>query len=118
MTHWTRISLALCAILLLHGCHKDTVEDLKQKVVGNWREVRTKNEYLNFNDDGTVQMQGPGTNDTCEYDFPDAQHVRFNCAPQGAPPRYQVWGVEFKGEHLLISDGSEVGAYAHYESEK
>jgi len=103
-------------IIALQGCHKDTVEDLKQKIVGNWREVRTKNEYLNFNADGTVLMQGPDTNDPCEYDFPDAQHLRLNCAPQGAPPRPQVWKVEFNRDKLLISDGIEVGTYARQDS--
>jgi hypothetical protein len=107
-----RLTCILALVASLQGCHKDTEQDLKQKIVGNWREVRTKNEFLNFNPDGTVQMQSPLTNDTCEYDIPDTQHLSFNCAPQGAPPRPQVWKLQFQGDQLLISDGVEVGTYA------
>ena len=107
-----RLFFTFGMLLALQGCHKDTVQDLKQKIVGNWQEVRTKNEFLNFNADGTVMMQSPTTNETCEYDFPDAGHLRLNCVPQGAPPRYQIWKVEFRGDRLLISDGGEVGIYA------
>ena len=112
------VSLALYTVLLLQGCHKATVEELKQKIIGNWQEVDTKNEFLDFNAEGIVQMQRPGTNHTCEYDFPDSQHLRLNCAPQGAPPRPLVWKLELKGYKLLISDGGEVGTYARHEPEK
>lgn len=90
------ISLAFCLIWLFQGCHQDTAEDLKQKIVGNWREVCTRSEYLNFPANGTVQMHRPTINDTCEYDFPDAEHLRLTCAPQSAPPRPQVLKVQFK----------------------
>lgn len=113
-----KLGFVLGMAVVLQACHHDTEKDLKEKIVGNWREVRTKNEFLNFNADGTVQMQGPGTNDTCEYDFPDPQHLRLNCAPQGAPPRPQVWKLQFKGDQLLISDGIEVGTYARQETGK
>jgi hypothetical protein len=79
--------LCLCAslVLLLPSCHKATENELKEKIVGRWREVRTKNEFIDFNAEGAVLMQSPGTSETCEYDFPDPRHLRLNCAPQGAP---------------------------------
>lgn len=113
-----QLGCVLGMAVLLQACHHDTEKDLKEKIVWNWQEVRTKNEFLNFNADGTVQMQSPTTNNTCEYDFPDAEHLRLNCAPQGAPPRPQVWKVEFKGDKLLISDGMEVGTYARQDPGK
>jgi hypothetical protein len=106
-----RFLCALALLVVFQGCHKATKQELKQKIVGNWQEVDTKNEFLNFSDDGTVMMQSPATNETCEYDFPDTQHLRLNCAPQGAPPRFQVWKLDLKGDQLLISDGNEVGKY-------
>jgi len=105
------ISCALGAMFLLQGCHRVTEQELKDGVVGSWKEVRGTKEELQFNADGTMLMRSPGENHDCIYDFPDTTHIRFNCAPPGAPARPQVWKVELKSDRLLISDHLEVGTY-------
>ena len=99
------------AVLLQQGCHRVTQKELQEKIVGTWDEVRGTNEMLEFHDDGTVLMQSANTNQTCKYDFPDTSHLRLDCAPPGLPPRPQLWKLEFKDDHLLISDQLEVGTY-------
>ena len=110
----------LTTILSLQGCQggtlqspspESTVQQYKQKVIGRWGEVDTKNEFLEFREEGMVQMQSPNTNETCTYDFPDTTHISFNCAPQGTPPRSQVWGFELRGDELLIKGPGETGKY-------
>jgi hypothetical protein len=110
----------LATIWSLQGCQKgtsqrgsaeSTVQEYRQKVIGRWVEVDTKNEFLEFRDEGMVQMQSPSTNETCTYDFPDATHISFNCAPQGMPPLPQVWGFALKGDELLIKGPGETGKY-------
>jgi len=106
-----RILCVLSVILSLQGCHRVTEQELKDSVVGSWEEVRGTNETLQFDANGTVLMQSPSENHDCVYDFPDTSHIRFNCAPPGAPARPQVWKVKLTSERLLISDGHEVGTY-------
>ena len=110
----------LTTMWILQGCQKDTsqsgsagstVQAYRQKVIGRWVEVDTKNEFLEFRDEGMVQMQSPSTNETCIYDFPDTTHISFNCAPQGMPSRPQVWGFALKGDELLIKGPDEAGKY-------
>ena len=105
------ISCLLCLIFALQACHRVTQKELKAKIVDTWDEVRGTNEMLEFHDDGTVLMQSPNTDQTCLYDFPDTSHLRLDCAAPGQPPRPQVWKLEFKDNHLLISDKGEVGTY-------
>ena len=110
----------LAAIWGLQGCRRgtlesrspeSTVQEYKQRVIGRWVELDTKNEFLEFRDEGMVQMQSPNTNETCTYDFPDTTHISFNCAPQGTPPLAQVWGFELKDDELLIKGPGETGKY-------
>jgi len=114
------VSFALAAMWFLQGCQKGTsessspeatIQEFKQKVIGRWIEVDTKNEFLEFRNEDMVQMQNPTSNETCTYDFPDTTHISFNCAPQGTPPRPQVWGFELKGDQLFIKGPGEVGKY-------
>jgi len=109
----------LTTMWILQGCQgtsqsgpaESSAQQYRQKVIGRWVEVDTKNEFLEFRDEGMVQMQSPSINETCTYDFPDATHISFNCAPQGMPPRAQLWGFAFKGDELLIKGPGETGKY-------
>jgi hypothetical protein len=116
-SHLPFFVLAL-AISNLSGCHHQVdppapvdQQEMRSHVVGSWTESRGTNENLQFNDDGTLLMQSPRENQKCVYDFPDAAHIRLDCAPAGAPPRPGVWKFSFTDDTLSISDAHETGTY-------
>ena len=81
------------AVFLFAGCRHRAEQpplvdqqEMRSHVVGAWAESHGTNENLQFNDDGTLQMDSPREHHTCAYDFPDAAHIRLNCSPAGAPP--------------------------------
>lgn len=78
---------------------------------GYWENALGNHETLQFNSDGTLIMKSPRESELCVYDFPDAKHLRLDCAPAGAPARPQVWGFSISETELKISDALEVGVY-------
>jgi hypothetical protein len=109
---WLGAFLLLIAVLSLQGCSHEAEQKLKESVVGSWEEVHGTKETLQFNADGTLIMKSPRENQVCRYDFPDAKHVRFDCAPAGMPPRPYTWNISVTtDDKLLIGDAQQVGTY-------
>jgi hypothetical protein len=112
--HWLGSVLCLNAFLLLQGCSHKAEEQLqlKEAVVGSWANVDGSNENLEFGADGTLLMKSPRRNEVCRYDFPDAKHIRLDCAPAGMPPRPYAWNFSLTADdNILIGDGHETGTY-------
>jgi hypothetical protein len=109
-------ALGLC-IFLLAGCHHSVdappvdQQEMRSHVVGSWTESHGTNENLQFNDDGTLRMDSRREHNVCIYDFPDATHIRLDCAPAGSPPRPAVWNLSVTGDTLSIGDAHETGTY-------
>ncbi|MGD0404605.1 MAG: hypothetical protein ABSB66_15580 [Candidatus Acidiferrales bacterium] len=109
---WLGVFVFLSAVLLLQGCSHEAEKKLKEGVVGSWEEVHGTRETLQFNADGTLIMKSPRENEVCRYDFPDAKHVRLDCAPAGTPPRPYAWSISVTADdQLLIGNAQEVGTY-------
>jgi hypothetical protein len=109
---WLGVFLFLNTVLLLQGCSHEAEKKLKEGVVGSWEEVHGTIETLQFNADGTLIMKSPRENQACRYDFPDAKHVRLDCALAGMPPRPYVWNISVTADDkLLIGNAQEVGTY-------
>jgi hypothetical protein len=113
----TFFALAL-AFFLFAGCHHPAEQpplvdqqEMRSHVVGTWAESRGTNENLQFNDDGTLQMDSPREHHTCAYDFPDAAHIRLNCSPAGAPSSFVTWNFSVTDDTLSIGDAHETGTY-------
>ena len=107
----TSIAVVLSFLLLLDGCHHVTQEELQTRIVGAWEEVHGTKETLFFSDDGTVYMNSPLEHRRCTYDFPDPQHIRLDCAPEGAAPMPTLWKIEITSDRLMISSNRETGTY-------
>jgi hypothetical protein len=109
---WLGAFLFLGAVPWLQGCSHEAEQKLKEGVVGSWAEVGGTNATLQFNADGTLIMKSPRENQVCRYDFPDAKHVRLDCAPAGMPPRPYTWNISVTADDkLLIGDAQQVGTY-------
>ena len=94
------------------GCHhRVDQQELKSSVVGSWTESRGTNEDLQFNDDGTLVMDSPREHHVCVYDFPDAAHIRLDCAAAGTPPTPVIWKFSAIDDTLSIGDEHETGHY-------
>jgi hypothetical protein len=106
------------AVFLFAGCRHRAEQpplvdqqEMRSHVVGAWAESHGTNENLQFNDDGTLQMDSPREHHTCAYDFPDAAHIRLNCSPAGAPPSFVTWNFSVHDDTLAIGDTHETGTY-------
>ncbi len=110
---WLGAFLFLSAALLLQRCgHKaDERQHLKDAVVGSWKNVDGSNENLEFSADGTLIMKSPRQNEVCRYDFPDAKHIRLDCAPAGMPPRPYAWNFSITADDKLLIGLHDVGTY-------
>ena len=108
---WIWLLVVFSASSLLQGCHHAVDPHLKEYIVGNWEEAHGTNESLQFNADGTMAMKSPSESRSCNYDFPDSEHIRLDCLVQGGQRFPQVWKVSVTPDKLLISDEHEVGTY-------
>jgi len=116
LARWTRcrreILPLLCATLSLLSCYPDPRPALKGRIAGDWEEVHGTREVLHFSQDGSLIMESPREHHQCAYDFPDAKHIRLNCAPAGSPASPEVWRMSFTDDDkLLIGNATETGTY-------
>jgi hypothetical protein len=109
---WREILPLLCATLSLLSCYPDPRPALKGRIAGDWEEVHGTREVLHFSQDGSLIMESPREHHQCAYDFPDAKHIRLNCAPAGSPASPEVWRMSFTDDDkLLIGNATETGTY-------
>ena len=109
---WPELLLLLCATCSLLSCYPDPRPALKGRIAGDWEEVHGTKEVLHFSEDGSLIMESPREHHQCAYDFPDAKHIRLNCAPAGSPASAEVWRMSFTDDDkLLIGNAMETGTY-------
>ncbi len=109
---WLGLVLVLSSAWWLQGCHQEATPALKDRILGDWEEVRGTKETLTFNPDRTLIMKSPSEFHQCVYDFPDERHIRMNCALAGAPAYFQVWKMSFTADDKLqIGNEQETGTY-------
>jgi hypothetical protein len=97
--------------MLIVSCSHPEIDRLKTGVVGTWVDVTDANATLQFNPDGVLVMTSTREKHFCNYDFPDAKHVRLDCAPAGTPRQPRLWTFDLSDDEISIGDGHETGRY-------
>ena len=110
-----RLLLLLVIVCILSGCDRQWQQQYKAGVLGDWEEVRGTQEFLHFNADGILIMNGPAEHHTCRYEFPDRKHIRLECVVPNSTDTAQTYGFAFADGKLLITDSDSTGTYRRRE---